>query len=157
MLVSAPGKFRKTREGWNCRFQKTSRTEGRHKVQPSVDPTFPAGLPFPVPEILEFMGFRDSGKFFQQFSRNFPGTFLQNSRKDPRNSHSLLEFSDKVQSRSLAEILDAQVANEIGCDFKSLLFNRFSGDVAAILRSTLRLLIARFCCESRNQANRDLN
>ena len=60
----------------------------------SVDPRFPAGLPFPVPEILEFLAFGDSGKFFQQFSRNFPGNFLQNSRKDPRNSHSLLEFSD---------------------------------------------------------------
>ena len=52
----------------------------------SVDP--------PVPEILEFVAFRDSGKIIQQFSRNFPGTFLQNSRTDPRNSHSLLEFSD---------------------------------------------------------------
>ena len=37
----------------------------------------------------------DSGKIFQQFSRNFPGTFLQNSCTDPRNSHSLLEFSEK--------------------------------------------------------------
>ena len=62
----------------------------------SVDPRFPTGLPFPVPQILEFVAFGDSGKFFQQFSRNFPGTFLQNSRKDPRNSHSLLEFSDKL-------------------------------------------------------------
>ena len=61
----------------------------------SADPRFPAGLPFPVPEILEFVAFGDSGKIFQQFSRNFPGTFLQDSRKDPRNSHSLLEFSDK--------------------------------------------------------------
>ena len=60
----------------------------------SVDPRFPAGLSFPVPEILEFVAFSDSGDFFQQFSRNFPGTFLQNSRKDPRNSYSLLEFSE---------------------------------------------------------------
>ena len=62
----------------------------------SVGPRFPAGLPFPVPEILEFVAFGDSGKFFQQFSRNFPGTFLHNSRKDPRNSHSLLEISEKT-------------------------------------------------------------
>ena len=55
---------------------------------------FYAGLPFPVPEILQFVAFGDSGKFFQQFSRNFPETFLQNSRKDPRNSRSLLEFSE---------------------------------------------------------------
>ena len=60
----------------------------------TVYPRFPAGLPFPVPEILVFVAFGDSGKSFQQFSRNFPGTFLQNSRTDPRNSHSLLEFSE---------------------------------------------------------------
>ena len=60
----------------------------------SADPRFPTGLPFPVPEILEFVAFRDSGKIFQQFSRSFPGTFLQNSCTDPGNSHSLLEFSE---------------------------------------------------------------
>ena len=60
----------------------------------SVDPRFPAGLPFPVPEILDFAAFRDSGKVFQQFSRDFPGVFPENPRTDPRNSHSLLEFSD---------------------------------------------------------------
>ena len=92
--------LRRTREGWNCRFQKNT-PHGRWGQGPgSVDPRFPAGLPFPVPEILVFVAFGDSGKIFQQFSRNFPGTFLQNSRKDPRNSHSLLEFSDlpSVQS-----------------------------------------------------------
>ena len=60
----------------------------------SVGPRFPAGLPFPMPEILEFVAFGNSGKFFQQFSREFPAIFLQNSRTDPRNSHSLLVFSD---------------------------------------------------------------
>ena len=45
----------------------------------SVDPRFPAGLPFPVPEVLEFVAFRDSGNF----SSNFPGSFPE--RKDPRN------------------------------------------------------------------------
>ena len=60
----------------------------------SVDPRFAAGLPFPVPEILEFVAFRDSGKFFQQYSRDFPGVFLGNPRTHPTNSHSLLEFSD---------------------------------------------------------------
>ena len=53
----------------------------------SVDPGFPAGLPFPVPEILELVAFRDSGKLFQQFSRDFPGVFLENPRTDPGNSH----------------------------------------------------------------------
>ena len=41
-----------------------------------VDPRFPAGLPFPVPEILEFVAFRDSGYFcpaiFLGLSRSFP-------------------------------------------------------------------------------------
>ena len=74
----------KTREGCNCRFRKTPRTEGRHKVQGSVDPMFAEGSPFLVPEILEFKAFRDSRNIFQQFSRNFSGALLQNSRKDPR-------------------------------------------------------------------------
>ena len=60
----------------------------------SVDQRFPADLPFPVPKILEFIAFGASGKFFQQFSRDFPGVFLGNPRTDPGNSHSLLEFSD---------------------------------------------------------------
>ena len=64
----------------------------------SVGPRFPAGLPFPVPEILEFVAFRGSGKFFQQFSRDFPGVFPENPRTDPGNSHSLLEFSEKWSS-----------------------------------------------------------
>ena len=62
----------------------------------SVVPRLTAGLPFPVPEIPEFVACRDSGKFFQQFSRDFPGAFLENPRTDPGNSHSLLEFSDKL-------------------------------------------------------------
>ena len=70
--------FRITREGCHRRFQKTLCTEGGDKVQGSVDPRFPAGLPFPVPEFLELVAFRDSGKIFQQFSRDFPGSFLGN-------------------------------------------------------------------------------
>ena len=38
-------------------FEKHPRTEGRRKVQGSVDPIFAAGLPFPVPKILEFKAF----------------------------------------------------------------------------------------------------
>ena len=68
----------------------------------SVDPRFPAGLPFPVLEILEFAAFRDPGKFFQQFSRDFPGVFLENPRTDPGNSHSLLEFSENYSTRLFA-------------------------------------------------------
>ena len=58
----------------------------------SVDPRFPAGLPFPVPEILEFVAFF---AIRENFSSDFPGTFLQNSCTDPGNSHSLLEFSER--------------------------------------------------------------
>ena len=66
-----------------------------------MDPRFPAGLPFPVLEILEFVAFRDAGKIFPL---DFSGVFLENPRADPGNSHSLLEFSEirkinNVQSR----------------------------------------------------------
>ena len=78
----------------------------------SVDPRFPAGLPFPVPQILEFMAFRDPGKFFQQFSRNFPGVFLANPRTVPGNSHSLLEFSE---SGSFSEGHDLGIRCQCQC------------------------------------------
>ena len=74
---------------------KNTPPHGRWGRLGSVDPTFPAGLPFPVPETLEFVAFCDSENFFQQFSRDFPGVFLGN----PGNSHSLLEFSDKAGER----------------------------------------------------------
>ena len=56
-------------------FQKSSRRlelsiskntpHGRWGQGPgNVGPRFPAGLPFPLPEILEFVAFRDSGKNF---------------------------------------------------------------------------------------------
>ena len=64
----------------------------------SVDPRFPAGLPFPVPQIPEFVAFGDSGKIFQQFSSRTP--------QGPRNSHSLLEFSEKSKSSSERVLLN---------------------------------------------------
>ena len=48
----------------------------------SVDPRFPASLPFPVPAILEFVAFRGSGKF----SSNFPGTFPEFSSRTPEQT-----------------------------------------------------------------------
>ena len=56
---------------------------------------FVAGSPFPVPEISESKACRDSGKLFQQFSRNCPAIFLGNPRIDPGNSHTFPEFSDR--------------------------------------------------------------
>ena len=61
---------------------------------PQCGPKVPGRFAFPGarnPRICSIWRF---GKKFQLFSRNFPGTFLQNSRKDPRSSHSLLKFSD---------------------------------------------------------------
>ena len=57
----------------------------------SVDPRFPAGLPFPVPEIIEFVALsRDSGNIFQpifpEFSRNFPAELLHRPQKQPQPS-----------------------------------------------------------------------
>ena len=69
----------------------------------SVGPRFLAGLPFPVPEIPEYVAFGNSGRIFQQFSRDFPAIFLQNSRTDPGNSHSLLEFSDNRRFSQLSD------------------------------------------------------
>ena len=92
--------LRKTREGWNCRFQKTPRPKGGDKVLCSIDPRFPAGLPLLVPEILEFVAFRDSGKLFQQFCRDFPSP-----RTHPTNCHSLLEFSDSLFRNTALEIV----------------------------------------------------
>ena len=46
----------------------------------SVDPRFPAGLPFLVPEILDFVAHRDFGKISPAI---FPGTFPEFSFKTP--------------------------------------------------------------------------
>ena len=86
--------FRKTREGRTVDFKKHPARKVRWGHGPgSVDPRFPAGLPFLLSEILEFVAFRDSGTFLQAIlklrglSRSFP-------RKNPKQTHSLLEFSD---------------------------------------------------------------
>ena len=52
-----------------------------------------AGLPFPVPKIIEFVAFRDSGKISSNSPWDFPRVFLKNPRTDG-SSHSLLEFSE---------------------------------------------------------------
>ena len=91
-------KIRKLEKAGTVDFKK--HPHGRWGKGPGcADPRVPAGLPFPVPEILEFLAFRASEKFFQQFSRDFPGVFLENPRTDPGNSHSLLEFSEKVSPK----------------------------------------------------------
>ena len=62
----------------------------------SVDPRFPAGSAFPVPEILEFViAFGASEKVCPAIFPGLSRSFLGNPRTDPGNSHSLLEFSEK--------------------------------------------------------------
>ena len=55
-----------------------------------------AGLPFPVPKILELVAFRDSGKVF---SSNFPRTFPEFSpgtpEQTPKTATALCEFSEQ--------------------------------------------------------------
>ena len=118
----------------------------------SVDPRFPAGLPFPVPEIREFVAFRDSGKFFQQFSRDFHGVFLENPRTDPGNSHSLLEFSPETATAFSSFLIQERVAqpwgpevqNEVGstCSF----FLAAAGFWAATTLAAAAFLAAAFGC-----------
>ena len=49
----------------------------------SVDPRFPAGLPFPVPEIPEFLAFRDCR---ENYPSDFPGIFLEFSSGTPEQT-----------------------------------------------------------------------
>ena len=74
-----PLKSEKLEKAGNCRFQETPRTEGGDKVQAVSTQGFPAGLPFPVPEILEFVAFRYSDNFSSSFPQDFLRVFLGNS------------------------------------------------------------------------------
>ena len=87
--------FSRTREGWNCRFQKhPARKVGTRSKQ--FLPKVPDKFAFPGarnPRICSISWFREA------YSSNFPGTCLELSsrtRTDPGNSHSLLEFSENV-------------------------------------------------------------
>ena len=84
------GFLRKTREGCNCRFQRTPHTEGWDKVPGSVDPRFAAGCLSLCPKSWNLKHFVIREQEIQQFSAILPW----NSRAFPRNSHSLLELSD---------------------------------------------------------------
>ena len=81
--------IRKTREGWNCRFLKTPRTEGGDEV-PAVwtQGSRQVGLSgAPKPGIYSI----------PRFGKIFPATFPEFSWRTPEqtpgNSRSLLEFS----------------------------------------------------------------
>ena len=115
------------------RFRKTSCTEGRHKFQGSVDPMFPAGLPFPVPEIQEFIAFRDSGKNFQRFSRNFPGAFPPEllQRWGTEKAHKFFQhklFGPHPKHPNLGPQKKVYVPHFLGKDAKRDSHNLFRGD-----------------------------
>ena len=82
--------FRKNSRRLELSISKNT-SHGRSGQGPgSVDPRFPAGLPFPVPEILELFAFHDSGNFFPAIfpglSRSFPREPPNRSRKQPQPS-----------------------------------------------------------------------
>ena len=83
------------RRRWACNDQESlrrlelpisnnTRTEGWVKVQGGVDPRFAAGLPFPVPEALDFIeDFAIRGKFSCIFLAIFPEVSLGTSDEIP--------------------------------------------------------------------------
>ena len=94
-----------SREGRNCLFQEAPRREGGHKVQCSVDPRSAAGLPFSVPESLEFelkhFAIReDFPEPFLGFSRSLDGSIRTNRFADSRDSRESPEGS-QTESPSL--------------------------------------------------------
>ena len=64
----------------------------------SVDPRFPAGLPFPVPQILEFVAFGDSGKFSSNFPGIFPGLPSRTPARTPETATAFSSFLKSVPS-----------------------------------------------------------
>ena len=87
----------RTRDGWNCQFQNhRSRKVGTRSRQ--CRPKVPGRFAFPGaqnPRICSM--WRVPGRFFQQFPRGFPRVFVGNPRTDPRSSHCLLEFYEKIE------------------------------------------------------------
>ena len=93
-VILMPDLVRKSREGWNCRFQKTpARKVGTRSRQ--CRPKVPGRFAFPGARNPRICSISRFGKTVPViFPRDFPGVFLGNPRTDPGNSHSLLEFSD---------------------------------------------------------------
>ena len=74
--------FSKTREGWNCRFQKTPRAEGADKVQ-AVSTQGSREVAFPSARNPRICSILRVGKFL---SSNFPGTFPEFSLGTPEQT-----------------------------------------------------------------------
>ena len=69
--------------------------QGRWGQGPGSDPKFPAGLPFPAPEILEFVAFGDSGKIFQRFFGDFPEFSSRTPKLTPETATAFLRIHRK--------------------------------------------------------------
>ena len=120
-------------------------------------PRFPASLPFPVPEILEFIAFRDSGKFVQQFSRTFS---RHRNRSDfcdlrlrclsrtpeiarfPRQEKAMLHCDLRVRWKVASDLRFQAAISEP----KNPSFCGISGDLAPSTRKSLAIAIVRFWC-----------
>ena len=87
---------RTTQEGCNCQFRKALCTEGGHKVQGSVDPTFAEGLPFLVSKKLELKAFRDSGNSFQIKFRDVPD-FWETPERTPETATAFSSFLNQFE------------------------------------------------------------
>ena len=108
-ILARENVFRETREGCNCRLNSRDSPHGRWgQRRGSVDPRFVACLPFPMPEIVEFVACVESvltmsmskKKRFTKFSvclkrvslrnsqvrTNFMAFPLERTRKEPRSS-----------------------------------------------------------------------
>ena len=103
------------------------------RSQGSVDPSFPAGLPFPVPDIPEYKAFCDSGKMFPAF---FPRIFPKLScRKLPQRS--------RKQSKAFSSFLSSNGGFECTSSTIGLTHNKNRGfTIANAIRAN------RFCDES---------
>ena len=86
---------KKTREGWNCRFWKHPAT----------------GLPFPVPEVLEFRALRASGNISPQFSRNFPPELSSGTPEKTREAATALQSHPPVIGVLKWEILESALGS----------------------------------------------
>ena len=105
MLVNRIARF--AREGWNCRFQNTPRTEGWDKVPGvSAQGSWKVAI-FPVPEIPEFVAFGNSGIFFPAIfpglSRNFPPELPHKPQKQPQPSWVFWESRDLKPIRNVTQ------------------------------------------------------
>ena len=87
-----------------------------------MDPRFLAGLPFPVPEVLEFVAFRDSEKIVQQFSQNFPELSCRTPAKTPETATAFSSFLIVCSKESMifCPVFDAlDPDGEVSSDFLS--------------------------------------